>query len=122
MEEATPLTGVTRDPNSLAVRAFRSSFEAMTISNFEDINLNLADQRRISLSYDNDTGAITGETTDGQRLFQMETDGWELAYEIDDPEATEEVSVTLDRAIEAYQQEQEEITAQQQASPELGLG
>ena len=94
----------------------------MTISNFEDINLNLADQRRISLSYDNDTGAITGETTDGQRLFQMETDGWELAYEIDDPEATEEVSVTLDRAIEAYQQEQEEITAQQQASPELGLG
>ena len=52
----------------------------------------------------------------------METDGWELAYSIDDPEATEEISSTLDRALEVYHQEQEDIIARQQDLPELGLG
>ena len=93
----------------------------MKISKFEDINLKLSDESRVNLSYENETGAITGEHADGQRVFRMETDGRELAYKINDPEATEEISSTLNRAIEAYHQ-QEEMTTQQKNLPEIGLG
>ena len=114
----TPQAGTTQDPDSLAVRIFRASFQALKITEFEDVRLALPDNRGIEIAFDRDTGAIRGESPDGRNIFNLEVEGKQLAFTIQDPEVTETVLTELEARLEAYRQQEAQEDAEQ-TGPEL---